>query len=112
MSNKYRLLYQFSYVKFSSTNHDANLVLLDDPSRVRSHITSVLCHKTLVLCTSFVYHVYIIRAVFARRILRSRYLNTGRMHARRHTYEGLTLIKIRSANPNPVARLTYDLAGA
>ena len=25
---------------------------------------------------------------------------------------GLTLIKIRSANPNPVARFTYDLAGA
>ena len=27
-------------------------------------------------------------------------------------YEGLTLIKIRSTNPNPVARFTYDLAGA
>jgi hypothetical protein len=36
----------------------------------------------------------------------------GPRRTRRHAYEGLTLIKIRSANPNPVARFTYDLAGA
>ena len=31
--------------------------------------------------------------------------------ARARAYEGLTLIKIWSADPNPVARFTYDLAG-
>ena len=36
-------MYQFSYVKFSSTDRDVNLVLLDDPGRVRSQITSVVC---------------------------------------------------------------------
>ena len=71
MSSEYRLLNQFSYVKFSSINQDANLVLLGDPSRLRSQITSVLCPKTLVLCTSFVYRVYHTRAVFAWRILRT-----------------------------------------
>ena len=50
MSCKYRLMYQFSYINFSSTNQDTSLVLLDGPSRVRSQITSVLCPKTLVLC--------------------------------------------------------------
>ena len=65
----------FSSIKFSGANHDANLVLVDDPSRLRSQITSVLYPKTLVSCTSFVYRVYLTRAIFARRILRSRYLN-------------------------------------
>jgi hypothetical protein len=37
------LLYQFSYVKIFSTHQDGNLVLLDDPGRVRSQITSVVC---------------------------------------------------------------------
>ena len=50
MSIKYQLMYQFSHAKIFSTNHYANLLLLDDPSRVRSQITSVLCPKTLVLC--------------------------------------------------------------
>ena len=50
VSCKYRLMYQFSYINFSSTNQDTSLVLLDGPSRVRSQITSVLCTKTLVLC--------------------------------------------------------------
>ena len=36
-------MYQFSYVKVSSINQNGNLVLLDDPGRVRSHITSVVC---------------------------------------------------------------------
>ena len=31
VSSKYRLMYQFSYVKISSTNEDAKLKLLDDP---------------------------------------------------------------------------------
>jgi hypothetical protein len=52
-------MYQFFYIKISSTNHDANLVLLDDPSRVRSQITSGLCPKTLVLCAGFVHRVYL-----------------------------------------------------
>ena len=43
MSSKYRHLYQFCYVKIFSTNPDGNLVLLDDPGRVRSQITSVVC---------------------------------------------------------------------
>ncbi len=43
MSSKYRHLYQFCYVKVFSTNHNKNLVLLDDPGRVRSQITSVVC---------------------------------------------------------------------
>jgi hypothetical protein len=63
VSNKYRLMYQLFYVKFSSANQDANLVVLDDPSRVRSQITSGLCPKTLVLCASFVYRVCLIPAV-------------------------------------------------
>ena len=36
-------MYQFCYVKTFSTNHNKNLVLLDDPGRVRSQITSVVC---------------------------------------------------------------------
>ena len=40
---KYRHLYQFCYVKIFSTNQDGNLVLLDDPGRVRSQITNVVC---------------------------------------------------------------------
>ena len=43
MSSKYRHLYQFCYIKIFSTNQDGNLVLLDDPGRVRSQITSVVC---------------------------------------------------------------------
>ena len=43
MSSKYRYLYQFCYVKIFSTNQDGNLVLLDDPGRVRSQKTSVVC---------------------------------------------------------------------
>ena len=34
-------MYQFSYIKLAITDQDENLVLLDDPSRVRSQITSV-----------------------------------------------------------------------
>ena len=36
-------MYQFSYVKVSSTNQDENLVMLDGPGRVRRHKTSVVC---------------------------------------------------------------------
>jgi hypothetical protein len=43
VSSKYRHLYQFCYVKLFSTNQNRNLVLLDDPRRVRSQITSVVC---------------------------------------------------------------------
>ena len=43
VSRKYRHLYQFCYVKISSTNQDGNLVLYDDPGRVRSQITNVVC---------------------------------------------------------------------
>ena len=43
MSSKYRHLYQFCYVKLFSTNQNGNLVLLDDPGRVRSQITNVVC---------------------------------------------------------------------
>ena len=41
VSSKYRHLYQLCYVKLFSTNQNRNLVLLDDPGRVRSQITSV-----------------------------------------------------------------------
>ena len=43
VSSKYRHLYQFCYVKIFSTNQGGNLMLLDDPGRVRSQITSVVC---------------------------------------------------------------------
>ena len=43
MSSKYRHLYQFCYVKIFGTNQVGNLVLLDDPGRVRSQIISVVC---------------------------------------------------------------------
>ena len=43
VSSKYRLLYQFYYVTIFSTNQYGNLVLLDDPGRVRSQITNVVC---------------------------------------------------------------------
>ena len=43
VSSKYRHLYQFCNVKIFCTNHNENLVLLDDPGRVRSQITSVVC---------------------------------------------------------------------
>ena len=36
-------MYWFSFTTFSSTNQGVNLVLLDDPGRVRSQITSVVC---------------------------------------------------------------------
>ena len=41
VSSKYRHLYQFCYVKIFSTNQGGNLVLLDDPGRVRSQIINV-----------------------------------------------------------------------
>jgi hypothetical protein len=43
VSSKYRRLYQFCYVKLFSTNQNGNLLLLDDPGRVRSQIRSVVC---------------------------------------------------------------------
>jgi hypothetical protein len=43
MSSKYRHLYQLCYVKIFSTNQYENLELFDDPGRVRSQITSVVC---------------------------------------------------------------------
>jgi hypothetical protein len=43
VSSKHRHLYHFFYVKIFSTNQDNNFVLLDDPGRVRSQITSVVC---------------------------------------------------------------------
>ena len=43
VSSKYRHLYQFCYVHVFSTNHNGNLLLLDDPGRVRSQIISVVC---------------------------------------------------------------------
>ena len=42
MSSKYRHLYQLCYVNIFSTNQDENLVLLDDPGRVRSQIASIV----------------------------------------------------------------------
>jgi hypothetical protein len=43
VSSNYRCLYQLCYVKLSSTNQNVNLLLVDDPGRVRSQITSVVC---------------------------------------------------------------------
>ena len=43
VSSKYRHLYQFCYIKILSTNHNRNLLLLDDLGRVRSQIISVVC---------------------------------------------------------------------
>jgi hypothetical protein len=42
VSSKYRNLYHFCYVKIFSTNHNKNLLLLDDPGRVRSQIASIV----------------------------------------------------------------------
>ena len=36
-------MYQLFYVKIFSTNRDKNLVLLDDPDRVRSQMTDIVC---------------------------------------------------------------------
>jgi hypothetical protein len=41
VSSKYRHLSQFCYVKIFGTNQVGNLLLLDDPGRVRSQITNV-----------------------------------------------------------------------
>jgi hypothetical protein len=41
--SKYRHLYQLCYVKVFSTNQNENLLLLDDPGRVRSQIASIVC---------------------------------------------------------------------
>ena len=43
VSSKYLQLYQLCYVKIFSTNQNGNLVLLDNPSRVRSQIAKVVC---------------------------------------------------------------------
>jgi hypothetical protein len=43
VSSKYRHLYQFCYAKIFSNNYNRNLVLLDDPGRVRSQIATVVC---------------------------------------------------------------------
>ena len=43
VSSKYRHLYQFCYVKIFSTNQNGNLVLLEDPGRVRSQKINVVC---------------------------------------------------------------------
>ena len=50
MRIKYWQLYQFYYVKIFSTNQYENLVLLDDPGRVRTHISRVRTHITSVVC--------------------------------------------------------------
>jgi hypothetical protein len=42
VSSKYQRLYQFCYVKLFSTNQYKNLLLLDDPGRVRSQIASIV----------------------------------------------------------------------
>jgi hypothetical protein len=42
VSRKYLRLFQFCYVKVFSINQNGNLLLLDDPGRVRSHIASVV----------------------------------------------------------------------
>jgi hypothetical protein len=42
VSSKYRHLYQFCYVKVFSTNQNKNLLLLDDPGRVRSQIANIV----------------------------------------------------------------------
>ncbi len=41
--SKYRHLYQLCYVKLFSTSQCGNLMLLDDPGRVRSQIRSLVC---------------------------------------------------------------------
>ena len=38
VSSQYQHLHQSCYVKIFSTNHDENVLLLDDPGRVRSQI--------------------------------------------------------------------------
>jgi hypothetical protein len=38
---KYQYLYHFCYIKEFSTNQNENLLLLDDPGRVRSQIASI-----------------------------------------------------------------------
>ena len=38
-----RHLYKFCLIKIFSTNYNGNLVLLDDPGRVRSQIATVVC---------------------------------------------------------------------
>jgi hypothetical protein len=43
VSSKYRKLCQFCYVKIFSTNEHRNLLLLDNPGRVRSQIINVVC---------------------------------------------------------------------
>jgi hypothetical protein len=42
VSSKYRHLYQFCYVKILITNQYKNLLLLNDPGRVRSQIASIV----------------------------------------------------------------------
>ena len=43
VSSKYRHLYQLCYIKIFSTDQDGNLMLLNDPGRVRSQKTNVVC---------------------------------------------------------------------
>jgi hypothetical protein len=43
VSIKYRRLDQFFYVKIFCISYNKNLVLLDDPGRVRSQIASIVC---------------------------------------------------------------------
>jgi hypothetical protein len=40
--NKYRYVFQLCYIKILTTNRYGKLVLLDDPGRVESRITSVV----------------------------------------------------------------------
>ena len=49
--SKYWKLYKYFYVKLFSTKHYVNLLLLDEPGRVRSQIRSILCqiHRGLIL---------------------------------------------------------------
>jgi hypothetical protein len=44
VSSKYRHLYQYCLVNIFSTNYNNNLLLLDDPGRVRSQIASIVRH--------------------------------------------------------------------
>ena len=56
-------MYQFCNLKVFNTNQDGNLVMLDDPGRVRSQITSVVCQ---IQRFDFVCNLVVTRKVIIR----------------------------------------------
>ena len=106
-------MYQFSYVKIFSTNHNGNLLLLDDPGRVRSQITSVVCQiqrfdfdcnlvvtRKLIIRILIYPHLYVLKKPLKKRGWEKILVGSSQLE-KRASFDGfsLDLIEVMLLNP-------------